>query len=484
MRIYSRDVDADVFEHHLASPQGAGALPRGGFEGVAGGSVCGDLVRFGLVVDGSRVADAGFAASGCGALTASASVAVSLVRRRELLDAARVSVASVSDELGGLSAGKVHAAELVVDALHSALGAAARASASLPPSPSRVLVAMSGGVDSAVAALTCGREEGAEAVGVTLELWRDADNDAGASCCSATAVRRARSLAHGMGLPHLTLDLRSEFRDGVVRPFLDGHAAGETPNPCVLCNGFVRLDAMVELADRLGAASLATGHYARVHDDGDGPLLRAAADPAKDQSYMLAGLAPSTLARLRFPLGALTKPEVRALAEDAALSVARTPDSQDLCFLAGTGKRAFLARHGGSSLGAAPGDIVDEDGVVLGRHDGHASFTVGQRRGLGVGGGTPLYVLFTDAASNRVVVGPRASLRTDRITVRDARLHRPASVVDSVKLRYRSRPLPARVGGSAPDLRLALGEPVLGAAPGQAAVLLSGDVVVGVGTIA
>ena len=341
-------MDPEAFEHHLLSPVGRGDLPRDGFEGVAGGALCGDLVRFGVRLDGERVAAAGFAASGCGALSASASAAVTLVRGRSLLDAARVSVGSVAEELGGLSAGKLHAAELVVDALHAALGAAVRSAADLAPSPSRVLVAMSGGVDSAVAALRCIGE--GDAVAVTLELWRDADNDDEASCCSASAVRRARSLAHGMGLPHVTLDLREEFRAGVVRPFLDGHAAGETPNPCVLCNGFVRLDALVEVADRLGAASLATGHYARVADDGDGPLLRRAADDAKDQSYMLAGLSPATLARLRFPLGELTKPEVRALAEEARLAVARTPDSQDLCFLAGTGS----ARSSPGTAGSGP----------------------------------------------------------------------------------------------------------------------------------
>jgi tRNA-specific 2-thiouridylase len=212
--------------------------------------------------------------------------------------------------------------------------------------------------------------------------------------------------------------------------------------------------------------------------------VRAAVDAAKDQSYMLARLSPSTLGRLRFPLGSLTKPEVRALAEEAGLAVARTPDSQDLCFLAGTGKRAFLSKHGGVAAGVGAGDIVDEEGAVLGRHGGHASFTVGQRRGIGVGGGAPLYVLSKDAASNRVVVGPRSSLRTSRVAVRDARLHRPASVVDAVKLRYRSRPVPASVSGVPPDVVVDLGAPVLGAAPGQAAVLLSGDVVVGVGVIA
>ena len=253
---------------------------------------------------------------------------------------------------------------------------------------------MSGGVDSAVAALLCARA-GGDAVAVTLELWADEENDAEASCCSAHAVRVARSLAHGMGLPHFTLDLREEFRAGVVTPWLDEHAAGLTPNPCVRCNGNVRLDAMLDFAGRLGAGALATGHYARRSADG---LLRSAADPAKDQAYMLCALAPATIARMRFPLGELTKPEVRALAAEAELPVASKADSQDLCFLAGTGRAAFLARHGGARERA--GEIVDRGGRVLGRHRGHHGFTVGQRKGIGIAAPEPLYVLATDARAN------------------------------------------------------------------------------------
>jgi tRNA-specific 2-thiouridylase len=289
-------------------------------------------------------------------------------------------------------------------------------------------------------------------------------------------VRIARALAHDLGLPHLTLDLREEFRAGVVEPWVAEHRAGRTPNPCVRCNGHVRLDAMLALADRVGAGALATGHYARVTDDG---LLRAAADPAKDQSYMLAALTPASIARMRFPLGDLTKPQVRELAREAGLPVADKRDSQDLCFLAGTGRAAFLARHGG--LHDRPGEIVDRQGRRLGRHRGHHHFTVGQRRRLGVGGGgEPLYVLATDAAANSVTVGVRSELDTATVAVTDLRLHRPADAVDAVKLRYRARPLPCTLDGD----RLRLGEPADGAAPGQAAVLLAGDVVVGCATIA
>ena len=378
-------------------------------------------------------------------MTAAGSAAVTLVQGAHVLDAARVGAHAIAAELGGLSPGKFHAADLAADALHGALGAAARAGAALPADPGRTLVAMSGGVDSAVAALLAGEN----AAAVTLELWADPSNDAEASCCSAHAVRIARSVAHGMGLPHFTLDLRDEFRAGVVDPFLADHAGGLTPNPCVRCNGHVRLDAMLEFADRLGAAHLATGHYARQTDDG---LLRAAADPAKDQTYMLAAVSAATLARLRFPLGDLTKPEVRALAAEAELPVASKAESQDLCFLAGTGKAAFLARHG--SLPERPGDVVDLTGRVLGRHRGHHHYTVGQRRGLGVAAPEPLYVLAKDAVTNRVTVGPRAELATHAVSVRGARLHRAGAEVDAVKLRYRSRPIACRVAGD-----LAAGHP-------------------------
>ncbi len=463
------------FEEHLRHPQGSGTIPDGACTGVAGGSVCGDLVRFGLTLDGTHVSAAGFEADGCGALTAAASAAVDLVEGASLFDAARVGSPTIADALGGLSAGKLHAADLVSDALHQALGAAATAHAAIAPSADRTLVAMSGGVDSAVAALLCAREPGAEVCAVTLELWRDPENDAEASCCSASAVRVARSLAHRMGLPHLTVDLRAEFRVGVVEPYLADHAAGLTPNPCVRCNGHVRLDAMVDLADRLGAGALATGHYARVRDG----LLTLAADPAKDQTYMLAATSPETIARLRFPLGDLTKPEVRELAAAADLPVARAPESQDLCFLAGTGKARFLARHG--RLRDRDGAIVDRQGRELGRHRGHHHYTVGQRRGLGLSApdadGLPeaLYVLGTDADANTVTVGPRDALATTRVGLRGLTLHRPASEVDAVKLRYRQRPLAARLDGD--DVVLA--EPMDGAAPGQAAVLLAGDRIVG-----
>jgi tRNA-specific 2-thiouridylase len=480
------EIPISPLEDHLSAPRGRGRLTGSPFAGTAGGAPCGDSLRIAVDLAGERVVDAGFEASGCAAARAAASAVVELVRGRPLLDAARVTPAAIAGELGGLPPSHVHAAALAADALHQAVGAACAAAdaASLPPSEGRTLVAMSGGVDSAVAAQLA-IDRGDDVVAVTLQLWSDPAGDGKLSCCSPEAVVHARALAHAMGLPHVTLDLRDDFRRHVVDDFVEGHAAGTTPNPCVRCNGLVRFDAMVALAGRLGAARLATGHYARLARDANGPLLRRAADPAKDQSYMLARLAPELLERLDFPLGELTKPRVREIARRARLPVAERAESQDLCFLAGTSGADFLERHGGRARG---GELVDLAGRRLGTHAGQHLFTVGQRRGLGLAAGEPLYVIRKDPRRGRVVVGPRSALDRTRIEVAGATLHRPAAEVDTVKLRYRSRPVRTRVREDAGPgrhrrLTLELAEPVQGVAPGQVACLMRGDEVVGAATI-
>jgi tRNA-uridine 2-sulfurtransferase len=482
-------MSAEAIEHYLADGSHRGPAPDGAFTGSAGGAPCGDLVRVSLSVRDGAIAGVSFDAEGCAASRAAAAAVAELVDGTGVLDAAALTPDAVDEELGGLAPTHRHAADLAADALHRALAAATRSSlrggtlADPPSGGERVLVALSGGVDSAVAALI-ERERGADVVAVTLKLWADERTDGEKSCCSPQAVLTARRVAHSLGIPHLTLDLEPEFRAGVVQPFIDGYRAGTTPNPCVLCNGEVRLDAMIALADRLGAAALVTGHYARVVDDGEGPLLAPAADPAKDQTYMLAGLRPESLARMRFPLAELSKPEVRALASEAGLEVAGRAESQDLCFLAGTGKREFLRRHAG--LGERPGDIVDAEGNRLGSHDGHHEFTVGQRKGIGVAAPEPLYVLGTDAEGNTVTVGARDQLRTSTVRLRGARLHRDASRVDSVRLRYHSPLRGCRVESVEEDgaAILELDEPADSAAPGQVACLMDGDLVVGTGTIA
>jgi tRNA-specific 2-thiouridylase len=477
----------ELFEHYLRDESRLGPAPAGAFSGAAGGAACGDLARVSLLIgDGGAVERATFDAEGCGATRAATAAVVEMAEGEPVLDVARIGVEEVDAAVGGLMPAKRHAAVLAADALHRALAAAAASTARLAPaSERRVLVAMSGGVDSAVAALL-EREHGAEVVAVTLKLWADPDTDGAKACCSPEAVLGARSLAHSLDVPHLTLDLEEEFRRRVVAGFVSGYAAGATPNPCILCNGEVRIAAMIDLAERLGATHLVTGHYARIVDDESGPLLAAAADEAKDQSYMLAALPPELLERVRFPLTELTKPEVREIAARHDLTVARKPESQDLCFLAGQGKRRFLRRHGG--LDDRDGAVLDRSGTAIGRHRGHHNYTVGQRRGIGVSANLPLYVLATDAEANTVTVGTREELETRAVRVRDAVLYRSGDLVDAVKLRYRSRPVPAAVSakgtGRHSELHLELDEAFAGAAPGQTAVLLAGERIVGHGTIA
>jgi tRNA-uridine 2-sulfurtransferase len=370
-----------------------------------------------------------------------------------------------------LEAAAVPGETLAADALANALAQVFHAA----PDRDRVAVAMSGGVDSAVALLRAGPK----ALGVTLRLWLDpAGPDAERACCSPEAVVAARETCHALGLPHVTLDLRDGFRRAVVDPFVAAYARGETPNPCGRCNGDFRFDELLAFAGRAGASRLVTGHYARIVERDGRRLLARAADGDKDQSYMLASLDPAQLARIEFPLGSTTKAETRAEAAAAGLEVAQRRESQEACFLAGDDYRAFLERQG---LAAADGAIVDEDGNELGRHEGVWRFTPGQRRGIGVAAPEPLYALRADADTNTLVVGPRGSLATTRVEA-EGELHVPVESAEA-KLRYRSPAVPARVTRTGTGFGLDLERPVHGVAAGQLAVLYQGDVVVGCGTI-
>jgi tRNA-specific 2-thiouridylase len=370
-----------------------------------------------------------------------------------------------------IEAAAVRGERLAAEALASALGQVFVAS----PARGRVAVAMSGGVDSAVALLRAGRD----AIGVTLRLWLDPQGPrAERACCSSEAVVAARETCHALGLPHVTLDLREQFRAAVVRPFVAGYAAGETPNPCARCNGSFRFDALLAFAAQAGADTLWTGHYARIVERSGRRLIARAADPDKDQSYMLAALAPEQLGRIAFPLGNETKAATRAEAERAGLAAAGRPESQEACFLAGGDYRSFLERAG---LAPEPGPIVDEHGRLLGRHSGTWRFTPGQRRGIGVAARRPLYALRADPRTNTLVVGPRESLARRRVTVQ-GRLHLPVERVEA-KLRYRSPAVTARVEPSPDGFELELEQPAYGVAPGQLAALYEDDAIVGAGVI-
>jgi tRNA-uridine 2-sulfurtransferase len=371
-----------------------------------------------------------------------------------------------------LEAAAVRGETLAVDALANAIGPVFRA----PRERDRVAVAMSGGVDSAVALLRAGPN----AIGVTLRLWIDPEGpDAERACCSPEAVLAARETCHSLGLPHVTLDLREEFRRAVVEPFVRGYAQGETPNPCIRCNADLRFGALLAFAERAGASRLATGHYARVVEHRGRSLLAQAADASKDQSYMLGRLDPPWLERLWFPLGDQTKDETRAEAARVGLAAAERRESQEACFLAGDDYRAFLRRRG---LVPSDGPIVDEHGRELGRHDGYWRFTPGQRKGLGLNATEPLYALRTEPRTNTVVVAPHAALGRTEIDVHGS-VFVPVDRVEA-KLRYRSPAVPARVDPQESGFRLFLERPAYGVARGQAAVLYENGAVVGAGTIA
>jgi tRNA-specific 2-thiouridylase len=370
-----------------------------------------------------------------------------------------------------LEAAAVPGETLAADALANALGQVFRAA----PDPGRVAVAMSGGVDSAVALVRAGPR----AIGVTLRLWIDpAAPDSERACCSPEAVIAARETCHALGLPHVTLDLRDEFRRAVVAPFVRGYARGETPNPCSRCNGSFRFAELLAFAERAGASRLATGHYARIVEHRGRRLLARARDPEKDQTYMLARLDPRFLDRIWFPLGEQTKDETRDEAVRAGLAVARRTESQEACFLGGGDYRDFVGRHG---VAETDGEIVDEQGRQLGTHGGFWRFTTGQRRGIGISSPGPLYVLRTDPEANTVVVGPRESLAVETISAR-GRLYVRVNRAE-VKWRYRSPAVQAAVEETDDGFRLGLDRPAYGVAAGQTAVLYDDGVVVGAGLL-
>jgi tRNA-uridine 2-sulfurtransferase len=395
-----------------------------------------------------------------------------LVDGDRIVEAEAEGLARPLEGLSLLEAAAVPGETLAADALANALASVFRAE----PEPGRVAVAMSGGVDSAVALLRAAPD----AIGVTLRLWLDPQGPSSErACCSPSAVIAARETCHALGLPHVTVDLRQAFRNAVVRPFVDAYAAGETPNPCGRCNGSFRFGALLAFAARAGAGMLWTGHYARVVERDGLCLVARGADPDKDQSYMLATVSPAMLERIEFPLGGQGKAATRAEAAAAGLPVAARAESQEACFLAGGDYRAFLAREG---LGAAPGPIVDEDGHVLGRHDGIWRYTPGQRRGIGIAAPEALYALRSDVRTGTLVVGPRASLACSHVEV-EGTMHVPVDRAEA-RLRHRSDPIPARVEQTAQGFALELEEPAFAVAPGQVAALYDeGGAVVGVGRI-
>lgn len=348
----------------------------------------------------------------------------------------------------------------------------------------RALVAMSGGVDSSVAAALM-VEQGHDVVGVTLKQWEGVDGSMPVTgCCTVSDAEDARSVARNLGIPYYVLDHVEEFTREVVDRFGEEYLAGRTPNPCIECNRRVRFGALFDRMEALGCDVLVTGHHARIGGRPGARRLLRAVDTAKDQSYVLHMLDRPRLERIRLPIGELTKEEVRSHAARLGLRNAAKPDSQDLCFVAGDYRDLVRERFPGADR---PGEIVDSAGSVLGSHDGTTRFTIGQRRGLGISGPEPRYVVDIDGDDGRVVVGRRADLLAAGCVVEQTTWvsgEPPRDPQVEVKLRYRSPATPARLVRDDDRWLVVFAEPQEAVAPGQAAVLYRGDEVLGGGTIA
>jgi tRNA-specific 2-thiouridylase len=362
------------------------------------------------------------------------------------------------------------------------------------PNGKRVVVAMSGGVDSSVAALLL-HQQGYEIIGLMLRLWsgeegyEDEFGFKHNGCCTPDAVEDARALASALGAPFYLKNLEEDFYEAVVSPFIQGYLSGGTPNPCLNCNRTVRFTHLLNLATMLGADYLATGHYARIRQDDAGQLhLLKGMDPKKDQSYVLHSLTQDKLKRLLFPVGEMTKPQVRALAAQYGLPTASKHDSMDLCFIASGDYRDFLMRHAPEGT-IRPGPVLLADGRELGQHEGLPFYTIGQRRGLGVGWHEPLYVLGTDRARNALVVGPKESLRTHVVEIERVNWIEgvpPDTIFEtSARTRYKAPEVPCTVEViGETTARVAFHAPQRAVTPGQGCVFYEGDECLGGGIFA
>ncbi|WP_309645975.1 tRNA 2-thiouridine(34) synthase MnmA [Phenylobacterium sp.] len=352
---------------------------------------------------------------------------------------------------------------------------AARAAVGLPAG-ARVVAAMSGGVDSTVTAALLARA-GYDVVGVTLQLYdHGAAVQKKGACCAGQDIHDARTAADALNIPHYVLDYESRFKQQVIEEFADAYLRGETPVPCIRCNQTVKFRDLLDVARDLGAQAMATGHYVRRAEGVDGPELRRAFDPARDQSYFLFATTRDQLDFLRFPLGGLPKPEVRRVAAELGLAAADKPDSQDICFVPEGRYTTVIDRL--RPHGAEPGDVVHMDGRVLGRHEGVTRYTIGQRRGLNIAVGDPLFVVRIDADSRQVIVGPREALLTRGLTLKEINwLGEGDSIGEAVgrpvlaRVRSTREPVPGRLTFEDGVAGVALDEPEEGVAPGQACVL-------------
>lgn len=470
---------------YFQRPERIGPLDGANAVGQAGGG-CGDLVRIYLQVQDDRISRAAFMASGCPAAIAGAAACAELVEGRDLLGAALIDAAAIIVRLADLPPERARCVGLSATALSQAIeNYAGRDGFSLGGS-GRIVVGMSGGVDSATTAVKLKRE-GHEVIGVTLRLH---DFTAGSTraCCTPADIDDAKAVAAPSSIPHLVMDMRAEFKSEVIDRFCQGYLNGRTPNPCVECNRKIRFHHFLDRANGLGAAKVATGHYARiVGPDSTGWYeLRRAVDKSKDQSYMFWAADQRVLSTFLTPIGELRKEEVREMAAEFNLPVAGKQDSQDVCFVPDGDYATFVCEQTGHA--PTPGRIVDFNAKVVGEHRGLIHYTVGQRRGLGLAAAEPMYVLGLDVRANSLVVGSKSHLAKDRFIISDFNLISGdaggGSFDADVMVRYNSDTRRATIHPLEEGLAIVEFKKSFGPiAPGQSAVFYDGDIVLGGGVI-
>ena len=497
-------------QEHFREPRNRGEMAGAHGIGQAGDTGCGAEISVFLRFDGGCVSEASFTASGSSAVIAAGSVLTGKLEGISWRRAAALTAAEILAGLGGRGTpvaedanqgSPEQAAVFAVEALQAAFeDSLGRGTFPVAPGaePDTVIAAMSGGVDSSTACWLK-KEEGLQVIGVTMRLWSDPEADAvdsGLSCCSPRAIRDARQVCHSLGLPHLTVDYSCLFREKVVEYFVSEYLAGRTPNPCALCNSSFRFPELMRLAEKLGAAGVVTGHYARIITKDGRRMLARGRDTGKDQSYMLWGVRQPLLASMDFPLGEMRKVEVRELAREAGPVVHDRVERQEVCFIPDDDYRRFILSQLEATGAGAPGagEIVSVSGKRMGKHGGYINFTIGQRRGLGGGAAEPLDVVGIEPETNRVIVGDRDDLVVRALTIGGINRFLPPAEIDKVgvQLRYNSPSLPGKVvrkqggeGEYAAEERwhIELDKPAYGVAPGQSAVLYQGDILVAGGII-
>ena len=482
---HAKNSDLPIYVRFALDDSRAGEGSPGDAVGRAGGvQECGDVIEMRLDISDGRIQRARYLASGCPGALASAAAAAQLAEGSTLDELARLTEQNVYDLLEDLPDNKRACSNLGALAVKHAVEnhVSGGGLASLTIEDNRVAVAMSGGVDSSVAAARLVRD-GFDVIGISMRLY---DTEATKSCCSAKDLADAAAVADKLQIPHYTVDFRELFKQKVIEPFCREYLAGRTPNPCVDCNRFVKLTALTHLANKLSAAGLATGHYVQIgRDDITGRwLVSKSVDEKKDQSYMFWCASQESLSQMKTPLGNFNKTQVRELAKEFALPVAEKNESQDICFVPDNNYRGFLAKQ--DFYSPTPGPMVDTSGNLMGQHSGLSNYTVGQRKGLGISGPSRIYVASIDVDSNTLVLGSREDTAARRLIVDQVNWVAWPDLLDTRSVeavhRYHARPLTAHISPLGENrVMVEYPQPVSGVAPGQSVVFYEGNIVVGGG---